>query len=161
MTPIPAARRVARTLPYERIALRIPANGRVFTLALAAAAAITLAGCMGGDEKETRTQPETQTTANASGHLTLTQQQTTLKIESLRDVSFPSGVGSFLTIQGEVGGQAAIHRGSCADPGEAVVELGRFYGLLASTVNIKFDALTGGDSNFTVDDSYCADLHGN
>lgn len=160
MTPITAARRIARTPPYERIALRLSTNGRVFTLALAAAAATTLAGCMGGGEEETRTQSEAQTRANASGHVTLKQQQTTLTIESLRDVSFPSGVGSFLTIQGEVGGEAAIHRGSCGDLGNAVVDLGDFYGLLASTVNIKFDALTERNYSFTVDDSYCADLHG-
>ena len=168
-------RRSAHHLQRARVAGRALAKVRAprmgWTLrvcAVGATAVIVLAGCMGDEGARTVSDGNGITTqaeapgaagpANAARRVTIDHDGTTVTIEPLRDVSFHSNEGSFLTIQGEVGGRAAIRTGECGNPGQAVVGLGTFYGLLASTVDIKLDELTGGGHALTIDDSFCVKL---
>ena len=130
-------------------------------LAIGAITAFALAGCGGGDEAGTVTDADTLTTQTetsgdgepeSAGSVTIEADATTVTIERLDEAT------SFLNLQSELAGRAAIRTGTCASPGDVVADLGEFSSLLATEVKVEFAELTGGGHVLTIDDSLCVNL---
>lgn len=126
-----------------------------------AMAIVALAGCGGGGEEGTApngtwTTTEAQATGGGSerkspDRVTIEADGTTVTIKGLGEVSF-------LTIESNRTGRAAIRIGTCETLGKVVMEVGKVTGLLASELNIKLDELIAGGHVLTIGDSFCVAL---
>jgi hypothetical protein len=115
--------------------------------------AIMLTGCGGGADQSGTTPEDVDATTEAAtsgGPVTVVADGTTVRVEA-------SGEASFLTVESDRAGHAAIRTGTCASPGDVVVDLGEFSMVLASEVGVEFADLTGGSHVLTID-SFCVGL---
>jgi hypothetical protein len=132
-------------------------RGKLFW-ASAAMAAMVLAGCGGEKAVGTATgggdiTAETGTAGDGeAGRVTIKANGASVTIEPLGKAS------SFLNIQSDRMGHAAIRSGTCENLRKILVDLGEFSTLLASEVKIAFEELTGGGHALTIGDSFCVEL---
>jgi len=89
--------------------------------------------------------------AEGGDRVTIEANATTVTIERL-------GGASFLNLQTDRAGHAAIRTGTCGSRGKVAFDLGEFSTFLASEVAIDFDELTGGSYVLTIDDVFCVEL---